>query len=784
MKRLYLLIFFLYFSCEDKQESDRISPSVIITSPEAGAVVNEIITITCMSSDNQGVDKVELWINGESSGATDNSEPYSFQWNTINIEDGSYTIIIRAYDTSGNISDSRPIILMVDNTRSNPQAVNIESIILENGGYNITWEQSYDGDFSSYKLEKTFEPTLDSFLVIFDTDILAQSIPNVFERSKVTSYFEEGVDPLINQYYRVSVKDTFNFETKGEVFHSTPDPFPIPVDVKSVTYDFNDVTVKWQKSPDGDFKSYKLLYSDNENGQKDTITIVTEISDTLYTMGIDTSSFYPANENWFWVLVTDTLDQISLGLGQTSLIDSLPSQPELYPIIYEDGSFFINWSQNYDMDFKSYRLYESLSEDMTDQNLVYFTTESSNTTFAVNIEEGEYRYYQLVVEDIWDLFSVSSIIIGDSHNWFVETFVGDGDDIGSSVIQANDDGYIVLGTTSSFGGGLDDIWLIKTDSYGHEQWSRTFGGIADDRGSLIQKTLDGGYIIVGTTSSYGNGSDDIWLIKTTEDGDQAWNMVYGESGSESGSSVQQANDGGYIVVGKAFSSDDNLYDVWLIKTDSEGNRSWSHLIGGPDNDEGLSVKQTTDNGYIIVGTTSSYGNGSDDIWLIKTDSEGNREWNKTFGGVGGDKGFSVQQTADEGYFITGCFNCDSNESNVWIIKTNREGQEVWSQNFGGSSYEWGRFGHQTNDGGYIITGLTTSSGGGSSDAWLIRTDSQGQEIWSKTFGGSSGDGSSFVQETNDGGYILTGYTTSFLNSGADVWLIKTDSEGNTEPYGN
>jgi len=737
-----------------------------------------------MSSDNQGVDKVELWINGESSGATDNSEPYSFQWNTINIEDGSYTIIIRAYDTSGNISDSRPIILMVDNTRSNPQAVNIESIILENGGYNITWEQSYDGDFSSYKLEKTFEPTLDSFLVIFDTDILAQSIPNVFERSKVTSYFEEGVDPLINQYYRVSVKDTFNFETKGEVFHSTPDPFPIPVDVKSVTYDFNDVTVKWQKSPDGDFKSYKLLYSDNEHGQKDTITIVTEISDTLYTMGIDTSSFYPANENWFWVLVTDTLDQISLGLGQTSLIDSLPSQPELYPIIYEDGSFFINWSQNYDMDFKSYRLYESLSEDMTDQNLVYFTTESSNTTFAVNIEEGEYRYYQLVVEDIWDLFSVSSIIIGDSHNWFVETFVGDGDDIGSSVIQANDDGYIVLGTTSSFGGGLDDIWLIKTDSYGHEQWSRTFGGIADDRGSLIQKTLDGGYIIVGTTSSYGNGSDDIWLIKTTEDGDQAWNMVYGESGSESGSSVQQANDGGYIVVGKAFSSDDNLYDVWLIKTDSEGNRSWSHLIGGPDNDEGLSVKQTTDNGYIIVGTTSSYGNGSDDIWLIKTDSEGNREWNKTFGGVGGDKGFSVQQTADEGYFITGCFNCDSNESNVWIIKTNREGQEVWSQNFGGSSYEWGRFGHQTNDGGYIITGLTTSSGGGSSDAWLIRTDSQGQEIWSKTFGGSSGDGSSFVQETNDGGYILTGYTTSFLNSGADVWLIKTDSEGNTEPYGN
>ena len=784
MKRLYLLILFLYFSCEEDQQRDLIAPSIIITSPESGTIANEIITITGMSSDNEGVDKVELWVNGESSGISDNSEPYSFKWSTIDIENGNYTIIIRSYDTSGNISDSRPIILTVDNTQSNPQAVNIESIIFENGGFNISWEQSYDGDFSSYRLEKSFQLMMDSSVVIFDTDILAQSIPNIIERSKITSYFEENVDPLINQYYRVSVRDTFNFESKGQVFSSNLDPLPVPVDVTSVTYDFNEVIIKWKKSPDGDFKSYKLLYSDNEMGQKDTVVILTEITDTLYVMGIDTSSFYPAHENWFWVLVNDTLNQVSLGLGQTSLIDSVPSLPDLYPITYENGSFFFNWSQNYDQDFKSYRLYESLSEDMADQDLVYYGSESSDTSFSISIEEGQYRYYQLVVEDIWDLYSVSSVIIGDSHNWFVQTFVGENDDIGSSAIQADDGGYIVLGTTSSFGNGLDDIWLIKTDPLGDEQWSRTFGGIAADRGSLVQKTSDGGYIIVGTTSSYGNGSDDIWLIKITAEGDQAWNMVYGENGSENGSSVQQTNDGGFIITGTAFSTDNNSYDVWLIKTDSDGNIAWSQLIGGPDNDEGLYVRQTTDNGYIIVGTTSSYGNGSDDIWLIKTDSEGNIAWDKTFGGIGGDKGFSVEQIQDEGYFITGCFNCDSNESNVWIIKTNRQGQELWSQNFGGNSYEWGRYGHQTNDGGYIITGLTTSLGGGSSDAWLIRTDSQGLEIWNQTFGGVSGDGSSFVQQTNEGGYILTGYTTSFENSGSDLWLIKTDSEGNTEPYEN
>ena len=143
-------------------------------------------------------------------------------------------------------------------------------------------------------------------------------------------------------------------------------------------------------------------------------------------------------------------------------------------------------------------------------------------------------------------------------------------------------------------------------------------------------------------------------------------MFYGENGSESGAAVQQTNDGGYILVGKSFSEENNSFDIWLIKTDSEGNRSWSHLIGGPGIEEGFYVQQTTDNGYIIVGTTTSYGNGMDDIWLIKTDSEGNRQWNRTFGGAGGDKGFSVDQAQDEGYFIAGCFNCDSNESNVFI----------------------------------------------------------------------------------------------------------------------
>ncbi len=660
----------------------------------------------------------------------------------------------------------------------------IQSILFQNGGFYISWEQSFENDFSAYRLEKSFENTMDSFLVIFNSDILLETIPENLERAKITSFFEENVDPLINQFYRVCVIDTFDFETKGQVFSSAIDPAPVPVDVKSVTYNFTDVVVEWEKSTDGDFSHYKLLYSQNEDGFRDTISTLNERSDTLWIMGIDTSDFYPTHENWFWVITYDSLNQISLGEGKTSVVDSIPTQSELYPILYGNGSFIINWSQNYDQDFKSYTLFESLSENMIDQAQIYTTTDSSRTTFTRNVVEGEYRYYQLLVEDFWGLVSTSNVSIGDSHNWFVKTFSGDGNEVGASVLQENDDGYILIGTTSSFGSGLDDIWLIKTDYQGNQEWSATFGGDANDRASLIQNTLDGGYIIVGTTSSYGNGSDDIWLVKTNEDGSEEWNKIFGEDGDETGSSVQQTNDGGYIVVGTIFSNNNTSDDVWLIKTDAEGNSIWSDAIGGPENDRGAFVQKTTDNGFIIVGTTSSYGNGSYDAWLIKTDSDGNVQWNKTYGGAGNDQGHSVEQTDDEGYFIVGCFDCESNESNMWLIKTNREGNEQWSQILGGNSYEWGRFGQQTDDGGYIVTGLTTSLGSGSSDAWLIRLNSQGEEIWDKTFGGVNGDGSSFVQETNDGGYILIGYTTSFSNNGSDIWLIKTDSDGNTEPYDN
>jgi len=253
-----------------------------------------------------------------------------------------------------------------------------------------------------------------------------------------------------------------------------------------------------------------------------------------------------------------------------------------------------------------------------------------------------------------------------------------------------------------------------------------------------------------------------------------------------GLSVQQTTDGGYIIAGRTSSFGNGVGDAWLIKTDSNGNDEWKQTFGGSNYDLSYSVQQTTDGGYIMTGGTFSFSNGQSDVWLIKTDSEGIEKWNQTFGGRYSEFGLSVQQTTDGGYIISGGTDTfwSNGQSDFWLIKTDSEGIEEWNQIFAGSGGELGLSVQQTSDGGYIITGGKVSYVGASSGLWLIKTDSQGAEEWEQNFGGIEYNVGSSVQQTTDGGYIITGVTGSFGNGGWDIWLIKTDLDGNTVPIGN
>jgi len=260
---------------------------------------------------------------------------------------------------------------------------------------------------------------------------------------------------------------------------------------------------------------------------------------------------------------------------------------------------------------------------------------------------------------------------------------------------------------------------------------------------------------------------------------EAWNKTFGGIMADNGYFVQQTTDGGYIVVGSTYSG--GIPDVYLIKTDANGIKQWdtTPFAGGI----GYCVQQTTDGGYIITGSTF----GISDVLLIKTDTNGVEQWNTTFGATKFDAGYSVQQTTDGGYVIAGAYTYvpPPGDYDAWLIKTDASGIQQWDKKFGSGFSDYAYSVQQTTDGGYILAGSTNPTNA-NDDVYLIKTDSSGNAVWTKTFGGANNDIGQSVKQTTDGGYIITGWTDSFGAGNTDVYLIKTDASGNaawTKTYG-
>lgn len=344
--------------------------------------------------------------------------------------------------------------------------------------------------------------------------------------------------------------------------------------------------------------------------------------------------------------------------------------------------------------------------------------------------------------------------------------------------QTSDSGFIVAGSTGNFFNNINGMYLVKSNAYGSTEWQAAYGGSAsNDFCYTAQQTSDGGYILAGTIETFG-GVRDISLLKTNSAGAISWSKVYSTTSDDVGYCVQQTTDGGYIIGGWTAGAGAGGTDFILIKTNSSGDTTWSRTFGGQFNELCYCVRQTTDGGYLAVGSTESFGAGSKDVYLVKVTSTGNYSWSMTYGVGGGDDwGNKVIQNSDGDYVIVGFTYGVAAERNALLIVTDGSGGLIWARSYGVNNWDEGYDVKQLASGEYILTGITDGYGAGTDrDAFLIKTNSGGQLLWARGMGGGGVEEGHSVAILGNG-YALAGWSNSFSTSYHDVILFRTDLSG-------
>lgn len=412
------------------------------------------------------------------------------------------------------------------------------------------------------------------------------------------------------------------------------------------------------------------------------------------------------------------------------------------------------------------------------------------------------------------LFFLSLLFFGCSDNdspsktkpiiEFINTYGGLKNDSAQSVFATNDGGYVVFGFTQS--NSLDitdkagesfDYWLLKFDANDALLWSKTFGGSNDDLGYQVIQTNDGGFAIVGKTKSddgdvsSNEGFNDIWIVKLDATGIISWEKNYGFSGNDQGFSIIQTTDDGYFISGvldvtaSGGGGNDKSNkkhaggDYWGLKLDQNGTKIWRRYFGGSNTDTAYDAVQTVDSGFLMIGSSDSNdvdvknNKGTYDFWLVKVNSEGVFEWEKSFGGSEIDEARAITKTFDGNYLIVGDSRSNDQDitnskgaADIWIIKITSDGNMIWEKSFGGSSFDASRGVQLTTDGGFLITGSTRSQDGdfdkneGQNDLCILKISSSGNLDWQKTLGGSNIDIGYDVTELTNGTIIVVGESNS------------------------
>jgi len=376
------------------------------------------------------------------------------------------------------------------------------------------------------------------------------------------------------------------------------------------------------------------------------------------------------------------------------------------------------------------------------------------------------------------------IIIGFSSKAqivFTKEYGGVGNEDGRWIEQLADSGFIMIGRSDTYSNGQSDMWVVRTDASGNVMWTKSYGGTQFDFGNMIRKTSDGGFIMAGFTNTYGVGGNDAWLVKTDGLGNIQWQKTFGNSYDQEFEAVVQTSDGGYAAIGITNQPGGATpADIYLVRVAANGDSIFSKNIGGGSGEIGNSIQQTPDGGFILAGQSYSYGNIDGDFYAVKTDGNGIVQWFKNYSNAGLQECHYIQNVPGGGFIMVGDADSLSNglgDTDVWLIRTDDNGDTLWTKTIGGSKKDGGKTVENTSDGGFFLVGITRSFNLINPNYYLVKTDFAGNTEWqNSSYGTSHHDHAYTGIQTSDGGYAAFGYFRNSSNT-ANYALVKLAPTG-------
>jgi hypothetical protein len=371
-------------------------------------------------------------------------------------------------------------------------------------------------------------------------------------------------------------------------------------------------------------------------------------------------------------------------------------------------------------------------------------------------------------------FLISSLAAHAQLLKWERVFGGPAYEYGEYVIQCADKGYLVAGSTSSYTANTD-AYLLKVDSNGTFLWHRIFGGGNVEWAKSVKEIpSDSGFIFCGYTNSMGNGGYDVYLVRTDKNANILWQKTYGGADWDFGNSVSLASDGGFILCGSTFSFGNGNEDVYVIKTDAMGVLQWDTTYGGMDDEQANEIHQTNDGGYIIAAQTKSYGAGNYDAWIIKLNANADTVWTDVNGGADEDVLMSVQEMTNGNYITAGHITTLNGDLDSYLAQYDNLGTQQWSRDFAIPNNQNIKSIRETYNGGFFTIGNTNNGGGGGEDINFLLLSNAGWYVDGGTRGGQNNEFGYHGEQCADSGFIVIGTTRSWGNGLTDMFLIKFD----------